>query len=415
VSAVDTTTSETTGVPSTSGTPGGADPQHEIVTVGLISVLGRTGRFVAGAVGALWALLVRTVRNIAAFCENWLLDGKKAPHGLAVTRIMFGLAGLGILFSNWSTRLYSMGPGSLWNGQWAAPTSDFPKIWLFSLFRTVMPNAALYTAAYLLVVVLAVLFTLGWRFKIVLPIYFCLWVSLIESQDALGDQGDNMYRIALILLFFADPCQRWALDARRRRRAAAKMDGEAGAAAKARGAVKASGATSGSGFGGWARATLAGRPLLESGPGYQSLFHNLALVALTAQVCFVYASGALYKAGGAPWQHGNAVYAPLQTVQFGTWPELSDLVTALGPSVTVAAWGSIIIQMCFPMMLLTHPTRVIALIGIMGFHIGIAVLMGLPWFSLTMIAIDFVFITERTWLNAIANTKALWARAGVRA
>lgn len=48
-------------------------------------------------------------------------------------------------------------------------------------------------------------------------------------------------------------------------------------------------------------------------------------------------------------------------------------------------------------MLLSRPTRVIALIGILSFHIGIGVMMGLPWFSLTMIAIDSIFIRDRTW------------------
>jgi hypothetical protein len=54
---------------------------------------------------------------------------------------------------------------------------------------------------------------------------------------------------------------------------------------------------------------------------------------------------------------------------------------------------------------------VIALIGIMGFHLGIALLMGLPWFSLAMIAIDFVFVTERSWTTAAAYTRRLWAKA----
>ncbi|NKF34061.1 HTTM domain-containing protein, partial [Pseudomonas sp. BGM005] len=84
------------------------------------------------------------------------------------------------------------------------------------------------------------------------------------------------------------------------------------------------------------------------------------------------------------------------TARFGTWPVLSDLVTAWGPMVVVASWGSIILQVAFPLMLLTRPTRLLGLLGILSFHIGIAVLMGLPWFSLTMIAIDSIFIRDRT-------------------
>lgn len=368
-----------------------------IKTVGLLAILLQLLRFLRLGVARLFGTLRGTVLRVAVFCENWLLDGARAPHGLAVTRIMFGVAGVGLLLSNWSTRLYAFGPGSLWNGEAVAPGSDFPRLWIFSLFRTASTNAAAYTAVYILVLIVAILFTLGWRFKLILPVYLVLWISFIEANDMLGDQGDNMYRIALILLLFADPVRVWSLDARRRRKVSAARK-EAGGVGHTKTLP-------------WLVRKWAGEPLLSAKPEYRSLFNNLALVALTAQVCFVYVSGALYKAGGVPWQEGWAVYDPLHTVQFGTWPELSALVTAWGPSVVVAAWGSIVLQLCFPMMLLTHPTRVIALVGIMGFHLGIGVLMGLPWFSLTMIAIDFVFITEKTWSKLIAGTRAVWAKA----
>lgn len=332
-------------------------------------------------------LFKNTAGRLLAYGENWLLNSKKAIHGLAVTRIAFGIVGIGILLSNWSTRLYGMGPGSMWNGEWAAPGSEFPSMWIFSMFRTVMPNAGLYTLMYIVLFILAVLVTLGWRFKLVLPVYFVLWVSFIESQDQLGDQGDNMYRIALFFLLFADATQVWSLDSRRRTKLAGTYTGPVL----------------------WQ--LWKGRTLFASAPAYSNLFHNLVLVALTAQVCFVYASGALYKAGGTPWQDGTAVYAPLQTVQFGTWPELSTLITSAGWMVAVATLGSVILQMLFPMMLLTHPTRVLALIGILAFHLGIAVAMGLPWFSLTLVAIDFIFITEKSWAKVINTAKSLWSSA----
>lgn len=47
---------------------------------------------------------------------------------------------------------------------------------------------------------------------------------------------------------------------------------------------------------------------------------------------------------------------------------------------------------------LLHPvTRRLALLGIIVFHGGIAVLMGLPWFSLAMLAFDAIFVSSLTW------------------
>lgn len=328
--------------------------------------------FASSMVAGFWAMVVSAIDRISAFIGEWLFSGKKALYGLAVTRILFGVTAIGLLASNFSTRLYTFGSGSAWNGELAQPVSDFPTIWVFSAFHATMGNDALYTALYLLLGVLAVLFVLGWRFRIVLPVFFCLWVGFIEANDMVGDQGDNMFRIALLLLFFADPAARWSLDARRR-------------------------AKSGEWFAQGSQPALLG-----------TVFHNLALVALTAQVCFVYASGALFKAGGDPWKEGYAVYNPLQTARFGTWPVLSDLVTTWGPMVVAASWGSIILQVAFPLMLLTRPTRLIGLVGILSFHIGIAVLMGLPWFSLTMIAIDSIFIRDRTWSRLSAGVARRW-------
>lgn len=302
----------------------------------------------------LWATLVTGINWV----ERWLLDGKHALYGIAVTRILMGVSALGLLLSNYRTRLYSFGSGSAWNGEAVEPVSDFPSIWLFSAFHQAITNDLVYTLLYILLMGLAVLVILGWRTKFVLPVFLILNTSFIEAHDMLGDQGDNMFRIAILFMLFADTSARWSLDAKRI--AQAPVPG-----------VK--------------RSELA------------SLFHNLALVCLTVQVSFVYMSGALYKAGGAPWSGGYAVYNPLQTMRFGTWPVLSDLATAWGPMVTIFSWGSIILQMGFAFMLLSRPTRIIALVGILSFHIGIAVLMGLPWFSLTMIAVDSIFIRDRTW------------------
>ncbi|MGO2095820.1 MAG: HTTM domain-containing protein [Candidatus Microbacterium stercoravium] len=338
-------------------------------TGGSAAVIQRIGRGVSRApraIGRLVTLLVQTLWRIARdtwlWCEAWLLDNKASLYGIAVTRILIGLTGIGLLLSNFSTRLYTFGSGSAWNGEGAEPVSDFPKIWIFSWFHRVAYDDVLFTTLYLVLFALAVLFTIGWRFKIVLPVYFILWVSFIEMSDAVGDQGDNMYRIVLLLLLFADPAARWSIDARRR----AKNDFR----------------------------TILPREV-------SNLLHNLALVALTAQVIFVYVSGGLYKAGGDPWAGGYAVYNPLMTERFGTWPVLSEFFTAWGPAVTMISWGSIILQMAFPFMLLTRPTRIIALCGIMSFHIGIGVLMGLPWFSLAMIGIDFIFIRDRTWKHML--------------
>ncbi|NLA65887.1 MAG: HTTM domain-containing protein [Leucobacter sp.] len=340
----------------------------------------RVGNFLGSVIAAAWSSLFASIGVVVAHCERWLHDSKKALYGLAVTRIVLGLAMLGLMLANFGTRLYTFGSGAAWNGEAAEPVSDFPKIWVFSLFHRVATNDALFTLCYIALMLLLVAFILGWRFRVIHPLVFVGWVSFIEMNDMVGDQSDNMQRIVLLLFFFADPAARWSLDARRR---------------SAKGEWFADG----------------------SGPRQMgTVLHNLAIVALATQVFFVYVSGGLYKSQGSPWASGWAVYDPLQTMRFGNWPVLSDLLTAWGPMVALATWGSVLIQIGFPLMLLFRPTRLFALASILMFHAAIGVVMGLPWFSITMIAIDAIFIRDRSWQRLESGLKRRWkasAQAGV--
>ena len=298
---------------------------------------------------------------------NWLeemLTGRyHATYGLAVTRILIGLTGLGLLLTNFNARHYAFGVGAAWNGEIAQPKSDFPNIWLFSLFHRAVTTPPLFTAMIIGLAVLAILIILGWRTRIVLPFYLVAWVSFIELNDGAGDQGDNAYRMFMIAMLFADTTRRWSLDAKRKRQQNPEFPETDGGSYR------------------WALI----------------MANNLAIVVLAFQVCAIYMSGGLYKAGGQAWQHGFAVYNPLHTAQFGTWPVLSDLLTAWGPMVVAVSWASILFQCAFPFMLFNRYTRIVGLLGILAFHLGIALLMGLPWFSLTMIAVDAIFIRDRSF------------------
>lgn len=336
-----------------------------------------TPRVLVFAGGLLSAVALRATAVMLAGwrgATSWLFDAKRAQYGIAVTRMLMGVTAMGLLLTNWSTRLYSFGAGSAWNGELESRVSDFANIWLFSLFPRVMGDNLVFTLCYIGLFILALLVTVGWRFRIVAPVFWVMWVSFIEANDMVGDQGDNMFRIAFLLLLFTDPAMRWSLDARRRAR----------------------------------------KPWFAEGSGPNqvgTVFHNLALIALIAQVIFVYTSGAMFKSGGAPWREGWAVYDPLSTARFGTWPALSDLLTAWGPMVALFSLGSVFLQAAFPFMLLNRVTRIIALFGILSFHVGIAVLMGLPWFSLTMIAIDSVFIRDRSWKRVCGGVRRIWTRS----
>lgn len=284
-----------------------------------------------------------------------------AMYGLAITRILLGLTGIGLLLTNFSSRHYSFGVGAAWNREFADPYSDFTDMFLFSMFNEAKVNPVLFTWMMVGLGVLAFVVMIGWKTRFVLPVYFVAWVSFIELMSVIGDEGDNAYRIFMIALMFADTTRRLSVDA-------------------------------------WLRKRKFGE-VLGAGDGHWlwKLLNNVAVVFIIVQVCFIYMAGGLYKAGGDAWQHGYAVYNVLQTELFGVLPWLNDLLTVWGPMAVAFAWGSILFQCAFPFLLLKRWTRVIGLLGILSFHVGIGVLMGIPWFSLTMIAADAVFISDKSF------------------
>lgn len=338
-----------------------------------------------GRIASICAPVIRTFSTLASTCESWLIDAKRASYGLAVARILLGIMILGmVLLSNFATARYTFGPGAAWTGELENPTNSFASIFPFSWVNQAARSDVGITVVLLLLAACAILFTIGYRTRLVMIPLFVLWVGFLSINPYVQDQSDNLTRISFIALFFTGLSDRWSLDALRR----AKFAGVGGPAV-----LK------------WWRYQQVLPAWITNAA------HNLAVVVLICQLCFVYASGGLFKAGGAPWQAGTAVYDPLMTQRFGTWPILSDLVTAWGPAVAIGSIGTVLIQASFPFMLLNRFTRVIALLTILGFHLGIAILMGLPWFSLSMVALDAIFIRDKTWARLWRGFKSLLPRA----
>lgn len=318
---------------------------------------------------------INVCKNVIATVEGWLYDQKRALYGIAVARILFGSAALGLLLTNFSTRLYTYGSGAAWSGQLEEPINSFGKTGFFDFFFSIAKNDTAVTIFFLMMMVLAVTLIVGYRARIVLPVFLWLWIGFIETPFFGSDQGDNAMRIAMFLMMFTDHSARWSFDSRRRGRNA--------------------------GYSGNAFAMLwNGARVLPS--SLTALWHNLAIIALACQVFMIYVSGALYKSTGEPWQEGTAVYGPLHTMRFGPWPEISELITTMGWSVAIASIGSILLQVSFPGALLFRWTRIPVLFAMVSFHIGIAILMGLPWFSLAMVGVDAIFIRDVTW-SRLAN------------
>jgi hypothetical protein len=108
----------------------------------------------------------------------------------------------------------------------------------------------------------------------------------------------------------------------------------------------------------------------------------------------VYVLSGLFKLQGPQWRDGSAVYYPLLLPQFRPWPALSDLVAGSEWLVPAMTWGTLALQLAFPLLMLQRHLRVVGVTAALALHAGIAVVMGLPFFSLFMMAGDCVFLRD---------------------
>lgn len=292
--------------------------------------------------------------------ESWLLDVKHGSYGTSVARIVYGLVLILTVLVNFPYRQYIWGNAS----GWAAPLRTDDAWWpVFGFFAPTDPGWVL-TLKLLAFAAVGVVLVIGWHTRTFAIIALYLYISLVSTGPTSNDQADNAFRIMLFYFCFTDMSRHWSLDARRH-----------------------------------ARRVRSGKPGKSwSLPDWlPNTLNNLALIAIAYQLFVIYVTAGLSKVQGNLWERGTAIYYPLQVDKFMPWPWVNDLLVHNGFMVGVVTYFSVFIQIFFPLLLLVRWTRVIGLLGILAMHVGIGLFMGLGLFSLTMVAADVIFISDRTY------------------
>lgn len=354
------------------------------------------------------------------------------PYQAAVVRIGFGFTFAAFLVREWVERRVLYGDRTAWSldmaRQFLAGNHAFTALtwstgrWWFEL-------------VYHVALLAAVAVMLGWRTR-AMTVVFMLGVLSIQNRDVfVGDGGDNVIHLMSIYLVFTRCSQVWSLDARRARRG--RGDGWSGVALwSVMGAlllwVQLSGFSRDSldmtsdtwfhlGWGSvlWAIWAFQGlwyvvnrrmpghelRALLDAGA---NMLHNCGLLVIAVQVCFIYSTAGWYKIQGSRWEDGTALYYPLHLEYFTPWPWLAGLLAGNAIMVFLISYGTVAVQVAFPFTLVNRRVKNVLLAAMMLEHAGIAVTLGLPIFSLAMIAADAVFLptTFLVWLGGRAAALA---------
>ncbi|MEU5657610.1 HTTM domain-containing protein [Streptomyces sp. NPDC047737] len=302
--------------------------------------------------------------------------------------------------------------------------------WRWDMARRLISNNDAFTAlmwsdsrlwfetVYALTLISAALLMAGWRTRATSVLFMAGVLSLQNRSIFMGDGGDNVIHLMAIYLMLTRCARVWSLDARRAARNAAWHSEGGGRPRDIAGPVlwvvlgafllpaSLTGGLGGTwwlpsllwvlwlGNGAWwaANRYAPDRELQALFDVVANLAHNAALLVIMAEVCLIYATAGWYKIQGSRWQDGTALYYPLKLDYFTPWPELSGILASSAMAVLVLTYATVIVQVAFPFTLFNRRVKNVLLVLMIGEHAGIAVLLGLPFFSMAMIAADAVFL-----------------------
>jgi hypothetical protein len=305
-----------------------------------------------------------------------------ALHGTAVLRIGYGSAYLIFLLHEYPKHDALWGPNAPWTPALNQQFANDPGLDWFAVDRwwyTFLDHGGKtwFEGWYLVATAVCLLFALGWRTRLTSPLFALTIMAFTGRNVFLTDGGDNILGLMAIYLAFSFCGRCWSLDARRARRRA-----ERGTPVSA-----------------WPD-TPAGRVMTElelTRTQIVTFLHNCAVLLIAAQICVVYAAAGLYKAQGSMWQDGTALYYTMHLDWFRPWPALSNLVASKSVLIALVAYLTVFVQIAFPFAVFSKWLKYPSLVALLGMHLSIAIVMGLPLFSGAMMIGDAVFIPDRVW------------------
>lgn len=331
--------------------------------------------------------LVRLLARLDAFGVA-VTEQPLSLYAAAALRIGYGLIYLAYLLREFPHRDEIWGPGSPMTPELSRELLARTG-WFSALNWSDSP--IYFEACYGFALVVCVLFTIGWRTRMLSIVFAFVVTSFYARSILMTDGGDNLITLMSIYLVCTACGRRCSLDSRR-----ARLRGSA----YRRRSLIARFETSE-----FARDLGVSRRVLVT------VLHNCGMVVIGAQICILYATAGLYKVQGGDWDNGTALHYVLNLSLFRPWPALSAAADSHPMMITVAVYLTVLVQVAFPFALFGR-LKYVVLSMLLCMHLGIAVLMGLPMFSGSMVIADAVFLSDRFYLAAGRRARRLVRRRG---
>lgn len=110
---------------------------------------------------------------------------------------------------------------------------------------------------------------------------------------------------------------------------------------------------------------------------------------LQLHLCLIYVSSGFVKLMGIDWRSGEAIWQAIHQIRHNIFLDINyDLVGHYPILAIMFSWGALLIELFYPLLVFRSDIRNYGLMLICLLHVGIAICLGLYYFSLLMIIMN---------------------------
>jgi Vitamin K-dependent gamma-carboxylase len=303
----------------------------------------------------------KIIRFLSASSRS--LSTGRRQVGVALVRIVLGSV-MAVLYG-----LHFSQRGFLWGANAVLSHADNSVILAarrtWSLY-SVFPSALGAECLYWLGLVAALMFAAGLFTRVTSIVFVVFTWSVYQRNPYALNGGDNLLVILSIYLIFAD-LSALSLDRR-----------------------------------------LFGKPRESRFAWLAGMLHNFALAACLLQLGIVYFEAGFFKIQGHVWSSGTAIYYILRSNGFAL-PGWGDYIWRSAALVTIGTYGTVLFEISHPFLMWDRRLKYLVFTGAVLLHASIGILMGLVWFSVTMIGAHAILFDDDEYIR-LRN----WSRAACR-
>lgn len=240
---------------------------------------------------------------------------------------------------------------------------------LFNLY-TLSDNIYYFEFIFHFGLLLSLCFLIGFKTRFVSFLNIFFFHSITSRNFFIGDGGDNLLLVCMIYFIFMDMGKRYSLDAYLNKNKIPKSDFKY---------------------------------------KLKNTLNNFAVFMCVIQLAILYFVSGSYQIMGDYWNSGVALYYIFQVNEYNR-NVFANIILNYPFLLVILTYFSIIIKIAFPFSLFNKRLKLFIVICLIGFHLGIAIEMGLFTFSMIMIIFECFVFSDAEYIKYYNFAKELRIR-----